>query len=184
MHFASTAETEIRLTLDAIVELANGIADGELDVRTTLASRGFARAEAASQASVDRLVAKLAGLGPVFRQLPDLGDDAAIAWVNEELTELVIAPSIVAHDGVGPHLHWTPSTSTFDNQVLADLLMALARELCDNGVIRFGRCAAHDCEDVFYDGTRNRSKRFCADPRCASKTHTAQHRARQKTEGA
>ncbi len=180
MHFTSTAETEIRLTLDAIVELTNSITDGCVDARSTLASRGFPRADAASQASVERLTAKLQTLSALFSALPDLDDATAIAWVNEELTELHIAPSIVSHDGVGPHIHWTPSTDTFDNQVLADLLMALAQELCENGTIRFGRCAAHDCADVFYDGTRNRSKRFCTDPKCASKTHTAEHRARQK----
>lgn len=180
MHFPSSTETEIRMTLDAIVELTNSIVNKQCDVRSTLSSRGFPRAEAASQASIERLTARLGALVALFSTLPDLDDLAAAAWVNEELTELHIAPSIVTHDGVGPHIHWTPSTDTFDNQVLADLLMALAQELCENGTIRFGRCAAHDCEDLFYDGTRNRSKRFCTDPKCASKTHTAEHRARQK----
>jgi len=87
----------------------------------------------------------------------------------------------VAHDGAGPHLHWTPTTATFDQQVVADVLMALAHELCDNGTNRFGRCAASGCDDLFYDGTRNRSRRFCDDPKCASRTHTAQHRARRRT---
>ncbi len=181
MRLASTTETEIRLTLDAIVELANGITHDRADVRGTLADRGFARADAASHASIVRLTTKLEQLTELFSSLPDLDEPAAIAWVNEELTELEIAPSIVSHDGVGPHIHWTPSTDTFDNQVLADLLMALAQELCENGTIRFGRCAASDCQEIFYDGTRNRSKRFCADPRCASKTHTAEHRARQRS---
>ena len=180
MHIASTAETEVRLTLDAVVELSNSLTNGRPNARNILAARGFARADAASQASVDRLTNKLSALVEVFSALPDMDDTTAATAVNEELTELDIEPSIVSHDGVGPHIHWTPSTSTFDNQVLADLLMALAQELCESGTIRFGRCAAHDCEDVFYDGTRNRSKRFCSDPRCASKTHTAEHRARQK----
>lgn len=180
MHLASTAATEIRLTLDAIVELSNSVTNQRPDARNILDTRGFPRANTASQASIDRLTTKLTTLVELFSTLPDLDDTTAIAWVNEELTELSIEPSIVSHDGAGPHIHWTPSTGTFDNQVLADLLMALAQELCENGTIRFGRCAAHDCHDVFYDGTRNRSKRFCTDPRCASKTHTAEHRARQK----
>ena len=71
----------------------------------------------------------------------------------------------------------------FDAQGVDELVsisMALAQELCDNGTIRFGRCGAADCDQLFYDGTRNRSRRFCADPRCASRTHTADHRARQR----
>ena len=36
------------------------------------------------------------------------------------------------------------------------------------------------CDHLFYDATRNGSRRFCSDPRCASRTHTADHRARQR----
>ncbi|MFT7474042.1 MAG: putative RNA-binding Zn ribbon-like protein [Verrucomicrobiales bacterium] len=181
MHMASSTESEIRLTLEAMVELANAISSGALDAREKLVEAGFSRANAASQASVDRLTARLGGLMALFTALPELDDETASTWVNEELTELPIAPSIQNHDGVGPHIHWTPSTARFDDQVIADFLMALAQEVCDSGTIRFGRCAAHDCEDLFYDGTRNRSRRFCNDPRCASRTHTADHRARKKT---
>jgi predicted RNA-binding Zn ribbon-like protein len=181
MHMASSTESEIQITLETMVELANTISSGTLDARQKLAEAGFSRAEAASQASVDRLSARLVELLALFIALPELDEETASNWVNEELTELPIAPSIQNHDGVGPHIHWTPSTAKFDDQVIADILMAVAQELCDSGTIRFGRCAAHDCEDLFYDGTRNRSRRFCNDQRCASRTHTADHRARKKT---
>lgn len=160
--------------------MANALANDSLDARLTLGSAGFTRAAEASGASVQRLSSRLTDLLPLIRDLPDLDTVTAIARVNEELTELPISPSIVDHDHVGPHMHWTPSTATFDDRVMSDLLMALAQELCDNGTIRFGRCDAADCDQLFYDGTRNRSRRFCADPRCASRTHTADHRARQR----
>jgi len=179
MHVASTAQSEIRITLEAFVTLANDLAAGELDARSTLADSGFSRASGASAASIQRLNTRLVSLAELFSQFPDSSTEEAMARVNEELTELPITPSIVAHDGTGPHLHWTPSTATFDDQVIADLVMACAQELVENGTIRFGRCAAAGCERLFYDGTRNRSRRFCDDPRCASKTHTADHRARQ-----
>ncbi|MGL4297698.1 MAG: CGNR zinc finger domain-containing protein, partial [Candidatus Neomicrothrix subdominans] len=48
------------------------------------------------------------------------------------------------------------------------------------GTARFGQCDASGCDWLFYDATRNRSRRFCSDPRCASRTHTADHRARRR----
>lgn len=184
MHVASVSLSEIRVTLEVSVELVNQLEEGDFDPRAYLAGAGFTRAANASQASLNRLVERVADLTPLFRELPELDEPIAAARVNEELTELPISPSIADHDGVGPHIHWTPATATFDDQVITDILMALAQEICDNGTIRFGRCSAADCERLFYDGTRNRSKRFCSDPRCASRTHTADHRARRRAEEA
>ena len=48
---------------------------------------------------------------------------------REELTELTIRPLLSDHDGSELHIHWTPPSATFDDQVMADLLMALANEL-------------------------------------------------------
>lgn len=183
---------EIRLVLEAMIELVNRVlvvdgstdgsaSDGALDVREVLSRHRFGRAASASQSSIARLEVALAELAPLVDQLPGADVERAAELVNEQLTELPIAPSVVDHDEVGPHLHWTPNTATFDTQVMADLLMALAQELVDDGTSRFGRCGADDCGRLFYDGTRNRSRRFCADPRCASRTHTAEHRARRST---
>ncbi len=183
MHIATTTQAEVRTTVETLFALANGIRRGDVDVRQVLTDAGFSRASAASAASMTRLEARLRELVPLLVELPDLDTATAARRVNEELTELPIAPAVVDHDGVGPHLHWTSSTARFDDQVMADVLMAVAQELCDNGTDRFGRCGAADCEDLFYDTTRNRSKRFCADPRCASRTHTAHHRARRHRPG-
>lgn len=180
MHVTSVTEAEVRLTLEAMVDLANGLADDDVDVRALLSEAGFSRAPDASEASVRRVEQRMTALLPFLRELPELDAAEAAAKVNAELTEVTITPSIVEHDGVARHIHWTPTTATFDDQVLADTLMAMAQEICDNGTERFGRCAADDCEHLFYDATRNRSKRFCADRRCASRTHTADHRARRR----
>lgn len=181
MHVASVTHSEIRITLEVSVEMVNMLDDGDLDVRTMLSEAGFSRASDASAASIQRLTGRVESLAPLLRDLPGLERSTAAARVNEELTELPITPSIVDHDEVGPHIHWTPATATFDDQVIADVLMALAQELCDSGTIRFGQCSAEGCEQLFFDGTRNRSRRFCSDQRCASRTHTAEHRARQRS---
>ncbi|MFV0257290.1 MAG: CGNR zinc finger domain-containing protein [Acidimicrobiales bacterium] len=187
MHVASTSASEIRITLEVLVELANRLrrraadptpvsADG---VRQVLAEAGFTRATSAPAAALDRLTDRLVGLAALVEPFPDLATVAAAVMVNEQLTELPVAPAVVEHDGVGPHIHWTPSTARFDDQVVTDMLMALAQELCDHGTGRFGRCAATGCDQLFFDATRNNSRRFCGDPRCASRTHTADHRARR-----
>jgi predicted RNA-binding Zn ribbon-like protein len=179
VYVASVSQSEIKVTLDVTFQMANALADGEVDIRSMLRQAGFSRADHASAASITRLRGRLVEVLPLLQDLHGLEPAVAGARVNEELTEMPISPSIVDHDGVGAHIHWTPATATFDDQVMADIFMALAQELCDNGTIRFGRCDAVDCEHLFYDGTRNRSRRFCADPRCASRTHTSDHRARQ-----
>ena len=108
--------------------------------------------------------------------LPDSLPEPTVAWINARLSDIHITPSLTDHDGADLHIHWTPASATFDDQVVADFLMAVAQEVCDHGTSRFGICAATDCEHLFYDATRNGSRRFCADPRCASRTHTADHR--------
>jgi predicted RNA-binding Zn ribbon-like protein len=180
VHVESVTQSEIRMILETTFEMVNDLAEGTLDVRGALHGGGFSRAEQASEASVRRVAARLQSLSGLMGELPRLDVDAAVARVNEELTELPISPSVVDHGGVGPHIHWTPSTATFDDQVMADMLMALAHELCDSGTLRFGSCGADGCDRLFFDSTRNRSRRFCSDPRCASRTHTADHRARAR----
>ncbi len=182
MEVSSVSQSEVRLTLETAVEVTNGQEEPDFDLREVLRQAGFSRADDASQASIDRLDHRFRdGLAELLRSLSEIDAEVAAGRVSEELTELHVAPSIVDHDTVGPHIHWTPPTALFDDQVITDVLMALALELCDHGTDRFGRCAAERCDRLYYDTTRNGSRRFCSDPRCASRTHTADHRARQRT---
>jgi len=184
VYVTSGHETEIRLTLEAAVDLVNSLNDPSASestpTRELLHRHGFARASTAPAAEVRRVDERMGRLLERFNSLPDASEDDTVAWVNAEIARLAIAPSAVTHDGAPLHIHWTPTTAAFDDQVLADILMALVHELCDHGTKRFGRCAASDCEDLYYDATRNGSRRFCSNPRCASRTHTADHRARQR----
>ena len=181
MYVRSDHDADIRLTLEAVVDLTNALDEPTVDVRAMLDGHDFSRAAEASAASIGRVERRLRALLPDLRSLPDAGIDGAVGWVNRELRSVSIAPSLTTHDAAALHLHWTPDGATFDDQVMADVLMALAQELADAGTGRFGRCAAAECERLFYDATRNRSRRFCSDPRCASRTHTADHRARQRS---
>jgi predicted RNA-binding Zn ribbon-like protein len=184
VYVASGHTAEIRLTLEAMVDLLNALDDagdtGSADVRSILDRHAFTRAAAAPAAAILRVELRMRALADRLTDLPSADVTATVAWINRALVDLHVTPSLTAHDGAGLHIHWTPANAPFDDQVVTDILMALAQELCDHGTSRFGRCAASDCDHVFYDATRNGSRRFCADPRCASRTHTADHRARQR----
>lgn len=178
-------DEEVRLTLEAAVDVANALFDRDADdaeLRRLLVDHGFSRAPEASAASITRIGERMRGLLANLRSLATADVDDAARWVNDELRTLPIEPSLTDHDGAPLHVHWTRPTATFDDQVLADVLVALALEFVDHGTERFGVCGADDCEQLFYDATRNRSRRFCSDPRCASRTHTATHRARRRAE--
>lgn len=193
MHVnADSLEAEVRSTVDAATEVANVIAGEPLpdhepldrleQLRAVLVGHDFQRAQGATTAELSAFADRVLPTARLVRSLPgsDLAD--AVAALNGELDAAAIAPSVSAHDGFPLHIHWTAPSTPFAHQVVVDLLMALARTLCDHGTERFGRCAADDCTRVFYDATKNRSRRFCADPRCASRTHTAAHRARHAGE--
>jgi predicted RNA-binding Zn ribbon-like protein len=186
VYVTSGHDTEIRLTLEAMVDLVNALADvrdtgGTADVRELLSDHGFTRAGSASAASIGRVDARVRAMVDTLQSLPTAAPEPTVAWINAQLADLHITPSVTDHDGAGLHIHWTPASARFDEQVVADILMALAQEICDHGTDRFGTCAAADCNHLFYDATRNGSRRFCSDPRCASRTHTADHRARQRS---
>jgi predicted RNA-binding Zn ribbon-like protein len=187
MHVrGDSLEQEVRVTVDAAIELANVTAGEGLEealepreqLRAVLVAHDFLRAQSASAAELDALADRLTSIGRLVRALPASPLTDAVAAVNRQLEVCAIAPSLRAHDGFPLHIHWTGPSTSFAHQVAVDLLMAVAQTLCDHGTERFGRCAAHDCDRVFFDATKNRSRRFCTDPRCASRTHTAAHRAR------
>ena len=189
---AGSLDEEVRVTVDAAVELANVVAgephhdveglEPTEQLRAVLVEHDFLRAAGADAGDLGALADRFVSIGRVVRYLPDADLADAVDALNGHLEAAAIAPSLSAHDGFALHIHWTSPSTPFAHQVAVDVLMALAQTLCDHGVERFGRCAADDCERVFYDVTKNRSRRFCSDPRCASRTHTAAHRARRSHE--
>ena len=176
-------DDDLELTVDAAVELTNVFHEGADPeaVRAVLAEREFLYAPTADEAQLRECIHRFGPVAAIVATLPEADLDAAVHRLNDELGACNVSPSLVAHDDAPLHIHWTSPHATFGHKVVVDVLMGLSQTLCEEGLARFGRCSAEGCRRLFYDATRNRSRRFCSDPRCASRTHTARHRARHRS---
>lgn len=105
-------------------------------------------------------------------------DDEAIERLNSLLIQHPIHPQISNHDTQPWHLHLTESGSVPDRYA-AGAAMGLAVKISDQGIDRLGICRAESCNNVFFDTTTNKSRRYCSD-RCASRANVAAFRARQR----
>lgn len=185
MHVnTGSVDEERRIAIDAAVELTNAIeragTDGGAELQQILVDRAYTRAPAATGDDMAALVTRFAPVAEIVRSLPTAELSEAVTAINAELSNYDVEPAMYAHHDGPLHIHWTADDADFADQVVVDVLMALVDVICDEGLERFGRCGADTCSDVFFDPTKNHSRRFCSDPKCSSRTHTAEYRARQK----
>ena len=110
-----------------------------------------------------------------------IGDrDGVIDAVNSLIADTRAVPRLVEHDGLPPHLHYTPSDAPLDQRLGAEIGVSLAIVLRDSGIDRLRICASPDCTNVFVDLSKNRSRRYCS-TQCANRQHVAAYRQRQAT---
>ncbi|MEK5395189.1 CGNR zinc finger domain-containing protein [Paenibacillus nitricinens] len=67
-------------------------------------------------------------------------------------------------------------------QVMAEIAASFAEALLEKEPSRFRICDNPDCLWVYYDDTRNRSKRYCDDKACGNLMKVRRFRARKKAE--
>jgi predicted RNA-binding Zn ribbon-like protein len=60
----------------------------------------------------------------------------------------------------------------------AELALAWVRLVLTGQVERLRRCAEHTCGEVFWDGSKNRSRRWCSMRVCGNRTKARKHSAR------
>jgi predicted RNA-binding Zn ribbon-like protein len=118
----------------------------------------------------------------IFRLAADGDKDGVINAVNTLIADARATPRLVEHDGIAPHLHYTPADAPLDQRFAAEVGIALAIVVRDHGLDRLRICAAPDCEDVLVDLSKNRSRRFCS-TQCANRQHVAAYRRRQAEAG-
>ncbi|URJ62468.3 CGNR zinc finger domain-containing protein [Paenibacillus polymyxa] len=65
-------------------------------------------------------------------------------------------------------------------KVVAEVVADFAQAFVSSGGSRIRICDNTDCRWVFYDDTRNRSKRFCDDKMCGNLMKVRRFRERKK----
>jgi len=114
-----------------------------------------------------------------LRRVFDAADDTEAADViNSVLSDADAVPRLSLH-GEGPHLHFETEEDNPARWLGAVTAMGLTVALIEGGFGRFGKCSSSTCDDVFVDGSRNRSRRHCTDT-CTTRENVAAHRARQR----
>lgn len=106
--------------------------------------------------------------------------ESVVALVNATLLRCNALPQLVNHDDWGWHLHAVAQTAPLADRIAIDIALVLVDIVRDEELSRLQRCAAADCDAVFVDFSRNRSKRYCDTGNCGNRTHVAAYRRRQE----
>ncbi|WP_317619865.1 CGNR zinc finger domain-containing protein [Nonomuraea phyllanthi] len=105
---------------------------------------------------------------------------AAVRTLNGLLSETRITPRLTEHDGHPLHVHYFAADATLAEHVAADCGVALAHLLVEGEAERLRTCSAPDCNRVFVDESRNRSRVYCDSRTCGNRMHVAAYRARRR----
>ncbi|MFD0479075.1 CGNR zinc finger domain-containing protein [Nonomuraea thailandensis] len=77
-------------------------------------------------------------------------------------------------------MHYFAADATLAEHVAADCGVALAHLLVEGEAERLRTCSAPDCDRVFVDESRNRSRVYCDSRTCGNRMHVAAYRARRR----
>ncbi|GII55231.1 hypothetical protein Pth03_36200 [Planotetraspora thailandica] len=108
------------------------------------------------------------------------GRDEAVSRLNTLLGRTRITPNLTGHDGFPLHVHYFAPGASLAEHLAADCGVALAHVLVEGEWERLRTCAAPDCDNVFVDESRNRSRVYCDSRTCGNRIHVAAYRARRK----
>lgn len=104
----------------------------------------------------------------------------AVRLLNALLSKTRITPRLTEHDGHPLHMHYFAPDATLSDHLAADCGVALAHLLVDGEWERLRTCSAPDCDRVFVDESRNRSRVYCDSRTCGNRMHVAAYRARRR----
>jgi predicted RNA-binding Zn ribbon-like protein len=121
-------------------------------------------------------------LRPRLRRMWELDENGVAQLVNELLREANALPQLVKHDRWDYHLHATPSQAPLATRMAVEAAMAFVDVVRGKELNRLRICAADDCDNVVFDLSKNRSKRFC-EGGCGNRAAVAAYRARKAKTG-
>jgi len=107
------------------------------------------------------------------------GSGTRAGLVNALLEGSGARPRLVDHGGGwGWHLHVTGHDAALQHRIAAQAGFAFADLIRSREEGRLRGCEAPDCQAVFVDLSKNRSRRFCG-PTCANRVNVAAYRSRR-----
>jgi predicted RNA-binding Zn ribbon-like protein len=132
------------------------------------------------RASAEDLEAVLA-LRPRLRAVWQVTDTEALAeLINGLLRDSGARPWLTDHGGGwGWHLHVTSHEAAIEHRIAAQTGFAFADLVRMRETSRLRRCEAPDCDAVFVDLSKNRSRRYCDTGNCGNRQHVAAYRERR-----
>ena len=138
------------------------------------------RQEIGLQAMPD-LLELAAALRPVFACMQDGDPDGAAAAANRLLARYRPEPSLERAEDAW-HLHFHGNKACDPTGWAGGMVIALATALASESPDRLGVCEAPVCDRVFFDVSRNGTRRFCSTA-CQNRVKSAAHRARRLANG-
>ncbi|HEU5222803.1 MAG TPA: CGNR zinc finger domain-containing protein [Candidatus Lumbricidophila sp.] len=111
------------------------------------------------------------------RPLWHLERDALADGVNAILTETNALPQLSRHDSYDWHIHAVALDSPMATRMLVEVAMALVDVVRADQADRLASCEATDCVALFFDASKNSSRRFCS-TQCGNRMAVRLYRAR------
>jgi len=100
--------------------------------------------------------------------------------VNGLLRDSGARPWLTDHGGGwGWHLHVTDHDAALEHRIAAQVGFAFADLVRLRETGRLRECEAPDCDAVFVDLSKNRSRRYCDTGNCGNRQHVAAYRERR-----
>jgi predicted RNA-binding Zn ribbon-like protein len=185
MQFTYDTEATLKMTA-ALVNTTADSSRSRTDELTTLEQLEALLDENEYTGRRDRDDAELEdlrALRPELRELWTLSRDDAAERVNHILREADAVPQLVRHDAWDWHLHATDSESPLVTRMRVEVAMAFIDVIRVDELDRLQLCEADDCNAVFVDLSRNRSKRYCDVGNCGNRMNVNAYRARAAATG-
>lgn len=118
-------------------------------------------------------------LRPTLERFWAVDKDAAVGIVNQVLQDSHALPQLVKHDQLDYHIHAVPMDAPLAERMAVEAAMAMADVIRTDELGRLRICGGEDCQDVYIDLSKNRSRRFCG-VTCGNRANVAAYRARRR----
>jgi predicted RNA-binding Zn ribbon-like protein len=160
VNLTSYAELAVRLVNTAF--RANGDPDplGATDAFRMLVSDHVELSGAVTPYDLDAMRVLRDELVTIFTAAATGRDHEATERLNALLVRFPIQPELVSHDDQRWHVHLARSGSVSDRYA-SGAVIGLTLMVSQLGLSRFGICSIAACQQVFIDGSPNRSRRYC-----------------------